>query len=112
MKKILLAGFLVLLILAVSVWVQVFLIGTPVDGNTTPIDVTEDGNVLYIHVMTAESATAYCGERRQQEGTTLYITLRKVLVSPIHDSGYHLIAVAKDDLTSIVVGGKQIWSAD
>ena len=112
MKKVLLTGLLVLLILAVSVWVQVFLIGTPVDGNTTPIDVTEDGNVLYIHVMTAESATAYCGERRQQDGSTLYINLRKVLVSSIHDSGYHMIAVEKDGLTSIVVGGKQVWSAD
>ena len=111
MKKVLLTVFLFLLILAISVSVQVFLIGTPVDGNAIPIDVTEDGDVLYIHVMTAESAAAYCGERRQQDGTTLYITLRKVLVSPIHDSGYRMIAVEKKDLTSIVVGGKQVWSA-
>ena len=112
MKKALFAIFFFLLIIALSVSVQVFLIGTPVDGNTTPIDVTEDDKVLYIHVMTMDSAAAYCGERRQQDGTTLYITLRKVLVSPIHDSGYQLIAVEKKDLTSIVVGGKQVWYAD
>ena len=112
MKKILIAGFLFLLILASSVSLQFFLIGTPVDGNTTPIDVTEDGNILYIHVMSAEPASAYCGERRQLDESTLYIDLRKVLVSPIHDSGYHLIAVEKNDMTSIIVGGKQVWSVD
>ena len=112
MKRFLTAGCLLLLILAASIAAQVFLIGDPVDGNTVTMDVTEDGNIVYIHIMTVDSAMAYCGERRHREGSTLSITLRKVLVSPVHDSGYHIAAVDTNGLSKILVGGRQVWPTE
>lgn len=109
-KKVVCIVLAFLVLITASGIVQLFFIGEPLDGNTVITHVEIDGDVVYLHIMTLDSAMAFCGESRSRVDSTLYITLRKVLVSPVHDSGYHVAAVNLDDITQIVLGGKTVWT--
>ena len=113
MKKAILILLAVIALIISSVLLQVFVIGEPADSSILFCDVTEDDNQVNIYVFTSSSALAFTDNvTLRQEGTTLYITLRKVLVSSLYNDGTKQIRIEKNDLTMIFLGGKQIWSAE
>ena len=111
MKKLILS--VVILILLATGWIalDLFVIGDPVDVDTLVIDVEDLGSQLNIHIATPDSAMAFSDVRFHHEGTALHITVRKVLVSPLHRSGTRCIYVEKAGETEVWLGGKLIWSA-
>lgn len=111
MKKILRFTLAALLLVAGTLSLHLFVIGDPVDGSLVACDVTEDDNQLNIHVTTLASAIAFTDNvQLRQIGSSLYITLRKVLVSSLHSSGSQMILIEKNDLSEVYLGGKLIWS--
>ena len=112
MKKVILS-ILVLMVLAVAIAaLQIFVVGTPVDGNTLVIDVDEMENQVNILVTTPASAIAFTDASLRQDGNTLSITFRQVLVSPLYSSGQKSIYLEKDGFTEIYLGGKLIWTTE
>lgn len=109
MRKVLLFLMAAVFIIFLGIGAKLFLIGEPVDGSTVICDVREDDHQVDIFVTTPASAIGFTDARLRQEGTTLYITFRKVLVSSLYDSGQKSIYIEKCDLTRIVLGGKVIW---
>lgn len=111
MKKICIILAAVLLLLTSYCVLKLFVIGDPVDGTLLACDVTEDHNQLNIYVTTPASAIAFTDNvRLHQEGTTLHITLHKVLVSRFFSSGSKMLWIEKNDLTEVYLGGQLIWS--
>lgn len=111
MKKWIIVLTAVLLLITLGCGIKLFVIGEPVDGNTLSIDVEETDRQVNIDVHTPDSAMAISDISFRHEGTILYITVRKVLVSPLHDSGSNSIWIEKVDETEIYLGGKLIWTA-
>lgn len=109
MRKVLLFLMAAVFIIFLGIGAKLFLIGESVDGSTVICDVREDDHQVDIFVTTPASAIGFTDARLRQEGTTLYITFRKVLVSSLYDSGQKSIYIEKCDLTRIVLGGKVIW---
>ena len=112
MKKIIIAILCFIAITALCIAFKLFLIGEPVDGNSVLCHVSENDNQVNISIALPESATAFTGASLRQKGSALYITMRKVLVSPLFSSGTHQIWIEKNDLTEIYFGGRKIWSAE
>ena len=111
MQKWIIVIVIILLTISLSFGVQLFLIGEPVDGNAVFLDISEEDSVLYLYVMTADSAFSFCGESRHIADGVLHISLRKVLASPLHSSGMYIIPVETADLTEIYFCGKPVWSS-
>ena len=111
MKKVGLSITLVVLILALFSAAKLFLIGEPVDGNTVVCKVNDHENQVDIYVTSTESSIGFTDFQLYQEDTTLYISLRKVMASPLFDAEQS-IYLEKCDLTKIVLGGKTVWVAD
>ena len=113
MKKAILIILAVITLIISSVLLQVFVIGEPADSSILYCDVTEDDDQINIFVFTPSSAIAFTDDvTLRQEETTLYITLCKVLVSSLYNDGTKQIWIEKNDLTTIYLGGKQIWSVE
>ena len=110
MKKLILSVIILVLLAAGWFALDLFVIGDPVDGDTLVIDVEDLGSQLNIHIAAPDSAMAFSDVRFRHEGTALHITVRKVLVSPLHRSGTTCIYVEKMDETEVWLGGKLIWS--
>ena len=110
-KKVFLCVLLIVLILVFGITAKIFLIGEPVDNSIVVCDVEELDDQINIYVTTPASAIAFTDPQLRQEGTTLYITIRKVLVSSLFSSGTKMIWIEKNDLTEIVLGGEVIWTA-
>ena len=111
MKKIFCIVLLILLIAGLTA-VHLFVIGNPVDGNMLVIDVEETENQLNIHISTPASAIAFSDVGFRHKGTALHITVRKVLVSPLHHSGTKVIYIEKMDETEVWLGGRLVWKAE
>ena len=112
MKKIILSILVLLIFTAVIAALQIFVIGSPVDGNSLVIDVTETERQVNILVTTPASAVAFTDSSLRQEGSTLSITFRQVLVSPLYSSGQKSIYLEKDLISEIYLGDKLIWTAE
>ena len=110
MKKTLLILLALILVVALGLAAKLFIIGSPVDSSIISCQVQEDSNQLNIYVTTPASAIAFTDARLHQEDTTLYITFRKVLVSPLYDSGQKSIYIENCDLTQVILGGEIIWT--
>lgn len=111
MKKKLLWAFLIFLIVALCIAVKLFLIGEPVDGNQLIYSVTENEQSLVLNVCASDSAAALRGWKYRQDGNTLYISTRKVLVSPFFSSGIYQTTITPETVTEIYLSGKLIWTA-
>lgn len=112
MKKALLIIFSVVLLLALCIGARLFLIGEPVDGAQLAYTITEAGKELHLDVGTPASAIALRGWKFRQEGSSLYISCRKVLVSPFFSSGTYQTTIDAALLDEVYLGGKLIWPAE
>lgn len=111
MKKAFWVGFCFLFVFLLCILGKLFIIGEPVDGAQLAHQVTLEGQTLHLHVTIPESAVALRGWKIHQEGSTLYIRCRKVLVSPFFSSGEFHTALDTVKLDQIYLGGRLIWAA-
>lgn len=111
MKRILCTILIILLLLALAFPVKLLLIGEPVDGAQLAVSSQEEGNILILNIDTPASAIAFRGWKHHQEGSTLYIRARKVLVSPLFRDGTYQTTLDTTALTEVYLGGKLIWSS-
>ena len=113
MKKYIIGLLAVLLIAAlIAIPLKLFLIGDPVDGAQVHYSITEDGDSLRLNVATSSSAIAFRSWKFHQEGSRLYISCRKVLVSPLFSSGTYDSTIDTLKLDQLYLGGKLIWTAE
>ena len=112
MKKYVVGLLFVLLVIALSVGLKLFIIGDPVDGGQVYYSITEDGDALHLNVATSSSAIAFRGWKFRQEGSQLYISCRKVLVSPFFSSGTYDTTIDTLKLDQVYLGGTLIWTSE
>ena len=111
MKKVIIA-ILVLILLTVSfgAW-KIFVVGSPVDGNTLSVEVKQHDNQLDIYITSIDSALAISNIEYRYEGTILHLTVYKVLASSLHNSGSKCLYYEITDETEIWLGDQLIWTA-
>lgn len=81
------------------------------DGEQLAVFLQEEGNTVTLNIATPASAIALRGWKYRQEGSTLYISARKVLVSPLFRDGTYQTTIDTTLLSEIYLGGKLIWNA-
>ena len=102
---------LVLIFLTVSfALLKLFVIGEPVDADMLSVHVEESDGQVTIYMQTMDSAAALSDIQFRYEDTVLYLTVRKVLTSPLHTSGEKCLYYEITDETEIWLGNKLIWS--
>ena len=111
-KKRLLAAIAIILFLILCIPVKLFLIGEPVDGGQLVCRITEreNGDVI-LDICTPASAMALRGWKIHQNGDTMTISARKVLVSPLFCTGTHSILFNSSLVKTVILGGKTVWAA-
>lgn len=112
MKKVILSILILMILAGAIAALQIFVIGQPVDGDTLVIDVAETDHQVNILVTAPASAIAFTDTSLRQDGATLSITFRQVLVSPLFSSGQKSVYLEKDGFSEIYLGGKLIWTAE
>lgn len=110
MKRFLCIILILLILTVLIVPAKLFLIGDPVDGTQLYVETSEDGQNLRVYVHMVASAVALRGWKYRQDGSTLYIRARKVLVSPLFPSGSYETSMDTSLLSEIYLGGRLIWS--
>lgn len=102
----------IVLIIVLSVLFKLFVIGESVDGAQVNCTTSVNGHTLELRVAAVESAVALRGFRYKQEGDTLFISARKVVVSPLFDEGVYETSIDLELLDKIILGGQLIWSGE
>lgn len=109
-KALILLG--IALIIVLTFLLKLFIIGEPVDGVQIVYVTSAHGQTLELQVDTLESAMALRGWKHHQDGDTLYISARKVLVSPMFHEGHYETSIDLKTIKTIILGGKVIWSGN
>ena len=97
------------LLLILGAMTKLFLIGEPIDGRQVHCTLSLSGQNLELHVAPAESDMALRGWEFKQDGSTLFISGRKVLVSPLFSEGYYEASIDIKSIDHIYLGGQAIW---
>lgn len=100
------------LFIGLAFLLKLFIIGEPVDGVQVVCVTSANGQSLDLQVDTLESAMAFQGWKQHQDGSTLYISARKVLVSPLFHEGHYETSIDLETVETIILGGKVIWSGN
>lgn len=111
MKKVfrILLVLLILLILGGLAWF--FLIGEPVDGDQLVYTIDYDGQTMILDIHSPDSGIALRDWDYRLERRILYITARKVPVTPFFSSGSFHDEIAIGNTQEIYLGNRLIWSA-
>ena len=108
--KVLITIICVLLLIVLGGFLKIFVIGEPVDGAQVYIATSVNEQGLELRVETAESGVALRGWKFKQDGRTLIISARKVLVSSLFNKGNYETTIDLDSIDSILFGGREIWT--
>ena len=93
----------------VGIAAQLFIIGQPITREALGWSTLTDETMVQLVVYTSESASAFCHMDVTKEGGTVYITGRKVLVSPLYRSGEWRIFIDLEGVDQIVLGDALLW---
>ncbi len=86
-------------------------IGEPVDGAQLDYTISETGQDMQIDIQAAAAGVALRDWRCRTKGNVLYISARKVPVSPFISQSSNHISLSSQDLQEIYLGGNLIWTA-
>ncbi|MBD5461830.1 MAG: hypothetical protein HDR24_02035 [Lachnospiraceae bacterium] len=100
----------ILVFVALGFFLKLYIIGEPVDNAQVYCSTVVDGQNLELRIESVESAIAFRGWKIEQEGNTLSITARKVLVSPLFDGGSYETTIDLEAIENVWFGGQLIWS--
>ncbi len=109
-KKRVVVIILILLAVCLGLIAKLFIIGEPVSGEQVYCTTYVNGQKLELQVDTIESSVALICWKYNQYDSTLYISARKVLVSPLFNEGHYKTYIDIEMIENIVLGGKTIWS--
>jgi len=90
-SAVIIAGVLLVIVLGFAAKIYVF--GEPIDGEQVYCTTSVNGQNLKLQIETVESGMALRGWKYKQDGSVLYISGRKVLVSPFFNEGYYEASV-------------------
>ena len=108
-KRVVLAVFLTLLVLAGAAAAKVFLIGSPASAETMAVRTWTEEETLLVEVTSSVSANAWWGWDTEVENGAAYITAREGIVSPIHPEAYGKIGIPLEGLEEVYLCGRLIW---
>lgn len=109
-KGIIFALFGAAILIISCIALKLFIIGEPVDGSQINWTVSDNGQVLELRVESnGESAMAFRGWRFKQDGDTLSISARKVLVSALFSDSTYQTTIDLEGVAEIYLGGQKIW---
>ena len=111
-KKAFITIICALLLIGFGFFLQLFILGEPVDRAQVYCTTSVNDQILELRIATIESGVALRGWKFKQDGGTLIISARKVLVSPVFDKGDYETTIDLESVDSISFGGQEIWSKD
>lgn len=109
-KKAFITIICVLLVIVLGIFLKLFVLGEPVDGAQVYCTTFVNNQSLELRVSAIESGVALRGWKFKQDGGTLLISARKVLVSPLFDKGDYETIIDLEAIDNILFGGQEIWS--
>lgn len=107
--KVMAACFAVAIAVALGFTIKLYIIGEPADGAQLYCRTSLEGESLKLQVSSVESAVALRGWRFKRDGNTLWISARKVLVSPLFSEGTFATTIDLDDVERVSLGGQIIF---
>lgn len=107
--RVTLAILLTLAVLLGALAAKVFLIGSPASADTMAVRTWTAGGQLWVDVTSSVSANAWWGWDTEVENGTARITVREVIVSPVHPSAYGRIGVPLEGVEEVYLCGRLIW---
>lgn len=105
-------GIAIIGVAAVCFFGTFFVIGEPVDGKQLLTTAIVDDSKLELQVSAEGSAVALKGWKYEKEGTDLFISARKVPVSPLFSDGNYRDSIDLDGLECVYLGGQVIWEKE
>lgn len=108
-KRVVLAIFLTLLVLAGGLAAKIFLIGTPASADTMSARIWSEENTLCVEVTSIASGNAWWGWDTEIENGTARITAREVAVSPVHPTAFGSVGIPLEGLREVYLCGRLIW---
>ena len=108
-RRVLLAVVLVLVLVLGGTAAKLFLIGSPVGGESVVTQAVQEGDSIKLQFSCLDSASTLSHLETQTQGDVLIITGRKTLVSPVHPARGHLLSVSTAGLREIRAFGQTIW---
>ncbi len=108
-SAVIIAGVLLVIVLGFAA--KLYVIGEPIDGEQVYCTASVNGQNLKLQIETVESGMALRGWKYKQDGSVLYISGRKVLVSPFFNEGYYEASINIELIERVLFGNKVIWSS-
>ena len=96
--------------ISLGILLSLFVIGEPIDGKQLYCTTSLNGQTLKLRVEPVESGVALRGWKFRKDNNILYISARKVLVSPLFHEGTYETSIDLEPIESVMVGGQTIWS--
>lgn len=109
MKKITIILTALILLAAAFVTLKIFVIGEEADTDSLAVHVEESNGQLTIYIQATDSATALSDLKFHYEDTVLYLTIQKVLPSPLYNSGEKCLYYEITGESEVWLNNKQIW---
>ena len=110
MKKCIIIILVLVVLAAVFTGLKLFIIGEPADSNNLAVRVDEGDGQIAIYVLSTDSAMAISNLQYRYDGSTMHITVWKVLSSPFNCDGDICLYYEIIDETEVWLNGKLIWS--
>lgn len=110
--KNMLIKIIVCLAVIIVIWIpfKLFIVGEPVDYVQVYCSAAVSGQELKLRIESVESAAALRGWKFEQDGETLSISARKVLVSPLFKKGSYETLIDLEAIEKVTFGGHVIWN--
>ena len=93
-----------------GIFLQLYVLGEPIDGEQVYCTMSINDQSLELRIVAIESGVALRGWKLKQDGGTLFISARKVLISPLFNKGDYETIIDLKAIDNISFGGQEIWS--
>ena len=108
-KKVFVSILCILLLMVFGFLLKLFVLGEPVDGAQAYCTASVNGQSLELRIGTVESGVALRGWKFRQDGGTMLVSARKVLVSPLFSKGDYETIVDLESIDRVLLGSREIW---
>lgn len=108
-RRVLLAIVLVLALVLGGTAAKLFLIGSPVGGESVVTQAVQEGDSIKLQFSCLDSASTLSHLEIQPQDDVLIITGRKTLVSPVHPAEEQVMLISTTGIRGIRAFGRTIW---
>lgn len=110
LNKLILTVIILFIIVAGGIFAKLFVIGKSTDSNQLYCEASLSENTLSLNITSLDSAAALKSPTVKKGGSTLYVTVKKVLVSPLYNDGTLNTEIDVDGIDEVILGGEAVWS--